>query len=447
MGRASRSGSISRRPAAAGADRIDAAGDDPGDLAARVSGEPADAETLRDLEFAWRALPLGEVATRSCSRKDGAAVGVGMGQVNRVDSAGSRSSGPGTARARRRSRRPTRSSRSPTGSQVLIDAGVRAVVQPGGSVRDEEVIEAAPRGRRDDVLHRDAPLLPLSRAPRGAHHGRGDGTDHAATTTPRCGRIALAFLVGVLAAAQSRINGQLAIEVHDGLLAAVISFGTGLIVVLGHRAGDAGHRVGLCCTTCPSTSGAVTCRGGSLIGGLLGATFVAGQGSSCRCSAVALFTVLAVAGSTVSSMLTDRAGIGPGGRRPVTVRRVVAAVGTSVAVGLAVSGRVAVGDLVLWALVLAVVAGGMTGVQPALNGQVGGEDGRAARGDRDELRRRHTALLVALGIEHALGHAWTAPPPRGTRPALWLGGPGRRGVRPHRRHRRCGRSACCCSAC
>ena len=72
----------------------------------------------------------------------GATVGVGMGQVNRVDSARLAVAGPATGRPGR-SRRPTRSSPSPTGSQVLIDAGVRAVVQPGGSVRDEEVVAAA----------------------------------------------------------------------------------------------------------------------------------------------------------------------------------------------------------------------------------------------------------------------------------------------------------------
>ena len=103
---------------------------------------PADEATLADLAFAWRACRAVK-SNAILLAADGATVGVGMGQVNRVDSARlavARAGGPG---ARARSRRRTRSSRSPDGLQVLIDAGVRAVVQPGGSVRDEEVVAAA----------------------------------------------------------------------------------------------------------------------------------------------------------------------------------------------------------------------------------------------------------------------------------------------------------------
>ncbi len=115
--------------------------------------------TLADLEFAWRACRAVK-SNAILLATGGASVGVGMGQVNRVDScqlaverAGDRAAG--------RSRHPTPSSRSPTALQILIDGGVRAVVQPGGSVRDEEVIAAAQRGRHHDVLHRRAALLPL----------------------------------------------------------------------------------------------------------------------------------------------------------------------------------------------------------------------------------------------------------------------------------------------
>ena len=225
----------------------------------------------------------------------------------------------------------------------------------------------------------------------------------------------------MLAAAQSRINGQLAIEVHDGLLAAVISFGTGLIVVVVIALSMPGPRRALV-HDLPAHVRSRHLPWWQLIGGLLGATFVAGQGLVVPLLGVALFTVLAVAGSTVSSMITDRAGIGPGGRRPVTVRRVVAAVGTVLAVALAVSGRLAVGDLVLWALVLAVVAGGMTGVQPALNGQVGAKTGAPLVATVTNFVGGTTALLVALGLEHAVGHAWAAPPAPWHSPVLWLGG-------------------------
>jgi len=231
----------------------------------------------------------------------------------------------------------------------------------------------------------------------------------------------LAFLVGVLAASQSRINGQLAIEVHDGLLAAVISFGTGLVFALAIAFSLSRPRQALL-HRFPGQIRSGHLPWWQLIGGFLGATFVAGQGLVVPLLGVALFTVLAVAGSTLSSMLTDRAGIGPGGRRPVTARRVIAALGTVLAVALAVSGRLSVGDLVVWALVLAVVAGAMTGVQPALNGQIAAKTGEPLVATVVNFVGGTVGLFVALAIEHLAGHASIAPPAPWREPVLWLGG-------------------------
>ena len=121
-------------------DTIEADGDAP-DAWQLVSGAPADARTLRDLEFAWRACRAVK-SNAILLAADGAAVGVGMGQVNRVDSArlavdraGDRAAGSVAA--------SDAFFPFADGLQVLIDAGVRAVVQPGGSVRDEEVVAAA----------------------------------------------------------------------------------------------------------------------------------------------------------------------------------------------------------------------------------------------------------------------------------------------------------------
>jgi phosphoribosylaminoimidazolecarboxamide formyltransferase / IMP cyclohydrolase len=122
------------------ADAVDADGDDPGTWQL-VSGAPADAATMRDLEFAWRACRSVK-SNAILLANGGAAVGVGMGQVNRVDSA--RLS---VERAGERAAGSVAASDAffpfADGLQVLLDAGVRAVVQPGGSVRDEEVFEAA----------------------------------------------------------------------------------------------------------------------------------------------------------------------------------------------------------------------------------------------------------------------------------------------------------------
>ena len=128
-------------------DRVDAVvnegtgGDDPR-LWTLVCGDPADPALMADLTFAWRAVR----AVRSNAillAKDGASVGVGMGQVNRVDSCHLAVSRAGADRAAGSVAASDAFFPFADGLQVLLDAGVRAVVAPGGSVRDAEVIEAA----------------------------------------------------------------------------------------------------------------------------------------------------------------------------------------------------------------------------------------------------------------------------------------------------------------
>ena len=153
-------------------DNVDAAGDDPAHWQL-VAGPSADAETLADLRFAWNAVR----SVRSNAvllAHAGATVGVGMGQVNRVDSCklaierantlGARATGDAAANQANSAggadasqilatSAPQRAAGSVAASdaffpfadglQLLIDAGVKAVVQPGGSIRDAEVIEAA----------------------------------------------------------------------------------------------------------------------------------------------------------------------------------------------------------------------------------------------------------------------------------------------------------------
>ena len=106
-----------------------------------VSGEPADDATLADLEFAWRAVRAVK-SNAILLADDGASVGVGMGQVNRVDSCRL-----AVARAGERAAGSVAASDAffpfADGAQILLDAGVRAIVQPGGSIRDQDVIDAA----------------------------------------------------------------------------------------------------------------------------------------------------------------------------------------------------------------------------------------------------------------------------------------------------------------
>jgi phosphoribosylaminoimidazolecarboxamide formyltransferase/IMP cyclohydrolase len=121
-------------------DVIDADGDDPTTWTL-VSGQAASEETLRDLVFAWRACRAPK-SNAILLASGGASVGVGMGQVNRVDSCKL-----AVERAGDRAKGSVAASDAffpfDDGPKILIEAGVTAIVQPGGSVRDEEVIAAA----------------------------------------------------------------------------------------------------------------------------------------------------------------------------------------------------------------------------------------------------------------------------------------------------------------
>ncbi|HZU47585.1 MAG TPA: bifunctional phosphoribosylaminoimidazolecarboxamide formyltransferase/IMP cyclohydrolase [Mycobacterium sp.] len=121
-------------------DSLDALGDDPANWTL-AAGTTVDPETLRDLVFAWRACRAVK-SNAIVIASDGATVGVGMGQVNRVDAARL-----AVQRGGERVRGAVAASDAffpfPDGLETLADAGVRAIVHPGGSVRDEEVTAAA----------------------------------------------------------------------------------------------------------------------------------------------------------------------------------------------------------------------------------------------------------------------------------------------------------------
>ncbi|MGW0328870.1 bifunctional phosphoribosylaminoimidazolecarboxamide formyltransferase/IMP cyclohydrolase [Nocardia sp. NPDC003183] len=134
---------VELRPISGGAllqdrDVLDAEGDDPVNWTL-AAGDPADVTTLADLEFAWRACRSVK-SNAILLAEDGAAVGVGMGQVNRVDSCKL-----AVERAGERAKGSVAASDAffpfSDGPEILVAAGVRAIVQPGGSIRDKDTIE------------------------------------------------------------------------------------------------------------------------------------------------------------------------------------------------------------------------------------------------------------------------------------------------------------------
>ncbi|MBZ6172534.1 bifunctional phosphoribosylaminoimidazolecarboxamide formyltransferase/IMP cyclohydrolase [Streptomyces olivaceus] len=122
-------------------DRLQADGDDPATWTL-ATGEALSGAELAELAFAWKACRAVK-SNAILLAKDGASVGVGMGQVNRVDSAKLAVERAGAERAQGAYAASDAFFPFPDGLEILTAAGVKAVVQPGGSVRDELVVEAA----------------------------------------------------------------------------------------------------------------------------------------------------------------------------------------------------------------------------------------------------------------------------------------------------------------
>ncbi|WP_241980380.1 DMT family transporter [Cryobacterium sp. Hh11] len=189
----------------------------------------------------------------------------------------------------------------------------------------------------------------------------------AASAVPIWLALLFSVLIGAMYAVQSRVNGELGHQIGDGFTAAVISFGSGLVILsLGLVVFRSGRR-GLQLVT--RAVRAKTLSWWHLFGGLAGALFVLSQGLVAAPLGIALFTVAVVAGQTVSGVVMDRFGIGPGGRRPLHASKIVGAVLALVAVAWTVSGELGGSDA-LWLLVLPLVAGIGQGWQQAVNGQV-----------------------------------------------------------------------------
>ncbi|TDW21613.1 DMT family transporter [Kribbella kalugense] len=181
-----------------------------------------------------------------------------------------------------------------------------------------------------------------------------------------------AFGIGMLVAVQSRLNGELGGILGDGIPAALISFGTGLLILLVATAlvppvRRALGRVWRTIRTPMRGYGGL--RWWQCLGGLAGAFLVATQSITVSVIGVAVFLVAGVAGQAISSLVVDRLGFGPAGPQPLTAIRVVGALIALGAVALAVSGQLSHPNGLLLA-VLPAIGGVGTAVQQAINGRV-----------------------------------------------------------------------------
>ena len=176
----------------------------------------------------------------------------------------------------------------------------------------------------------------------------------------------------MLVAVQSRLNGELGGILGDGIPAALISFGTGLLILLVATAVVPPVRRGLITvwrTIRRPMRGYGGLRWWQCLGGIAGAFLVATQSITVSVIGVAVFLVAGVAGQAISSLVVDRLGFGPAGPQPLTAARIVGAVIALVAVGLAVSEQLSHPDGLLLAI-LPALGGVGTAVQQAINGRV-----------------------------------------------------------------------------
>jgi transporter family-2 protein len=235
--------------------------------------------------------------------------------------------------------------------------------------------------------------------------------------TERVLGITLAVGSGVSMAAQGRINGQLGNEMHDSMLAAVISFGGGLLILLVALPLSSTMRAGVGKVREALREGRL--KRWHCLGGLGGATFVAGQAVTVSVIGVAMFTVGVVAGQTISSLLVDRAGLGPTGAHHLSWPRVLGALLTLVAVVGSLSGGLGSSGASLWLLVLPFAGGAAMAVQQAINGRVNAVAGSSLTATLVNFGVGTTALVLGWLVSLAVRGGPVGFP---SNPVLYLGG-------------------------
>jgi len=172
----------------------------------------------------------------------------------------------------------------------------------------------------------------------------------------------------VMIALQARANGELSHLIGNGVEAALVSFGSGLLIIAivaifssSIKEGARNLRAAVRAKEIPRWT---------LFAGALGGSFVAVQTHIVPLIGVAIYSVASIAGQTAASLVVDRIGLTGGGKKQITPRRIAAALFTVLAVFISVFDRIDARNLSIFAVFLGCVAGAIVGVQRALNGQI-----------------------------------------------------------------------------
>ena len=169
-------------------------------------------------------------------------------------------------------------------------------------------------------------------------------------------------------ALQARANGELSHQMSNPIEAALVSFGSGLILITlisiftpAIRNGMKNLKIAVSRKEIPVWT---------LFAGMLGGSFVAFQTQIVPIIGVAIYSVASIAGQTAASLIVDRIGLTGGGKKQITGRRVAAAAVTVFAVLVSVLDRIEAQNLSLFAVIFGCFAGAIVGLQRALNGQI-----------------------------------------------------------------------------
>jgi transporter family-2 protein len=178
----------------------------------------------------------------------------------------------------------------------------------------------------------------------------------------------LAAISGLMIALQARANGELSHRLGNGIQAALVSFGSGLIIISIIAIFNPSIKQGV--RNLRNSVERKNLSPWTLFAGMLGGGFVAVQTQIVPLIGVAIYSVASIAGQSAISLVVDRIGLTGGGKKVITPRRVMAAFLTVFAVFISVADRLDGRNLSIAAVLLGVLAGAIVGVQRALNGQI-----------------------------------------------------------------------------
>jgi transporter family-2 protein len=221
----------------------------------------------------------------------------------------------------------------------------------------------------------------------------------------------LAALSGLLIALQARANGELSHRLGNGLQAALVSFTSGLIIIVVIALFNPSIKEGV--RTLRRAVIAKAIPPWTLFAGMLGASFVAVQTQIVPLIGVAIYSVAAIAGQSAISLVVDRIGLTGGGKKEITPRRVTAAFVTVFAVFISVADRLDGKDLSIAAVILGVLAGTIVGVQRAMNGQINEHSQQSFTTSLLNFAMGTTFLLIILLFAMTLGGMKLSPLPAG----------------------------------